>query len=111
MRLQGLRTTVLFNIADDIAHRLQLLGLFIGHLYGELLLKGHHQLDGVEGVGPKVFYETGLGNDLLSVYAKLVDNDITDFIFDGFIGHNEKLVGSEVAVSYLDAFGMQDKLS
>ena len=75
---------VFFDVFHDVSDALEFFGFFIGHFDGEFFFKGHDELDGVEGVGPEVFDEAGCEDDLLGIHAELIDDDVTDFFFDGF---------------------------
>jgi len=59
-----------------------LLSTLLVELNVELLLEGHHDLDGVEGVGTEVS-ELGVSGDLVGVHAELLGDDATDVIEDG----------------------------
>ena len=75
---------VFFDIFYDVSDALEFFGLFIGHFDGEFFFKGHDEFNGVEGVGAEVFNKAGGEDNLLSIHAELIDDDVTDFFFDGF---------------------------
>src|SRR5262245_59888679 len=50
---------VLLQELDRIAHGLDALGRVVGNLAAELLLEGHHQLNGVQAVSAQVVNEAG----------------------------------------------------
>ena len=75
---------VFFDVFHDVSDALEFFGFFIGHFDGEFFFKGHDEFDGVEGVGTEVFNEAGGEDDLLGIHAELIDDDVTDFFFDGF---------------------------
>src|SRR5512135_3303760 len=68
------------DIVDGLADRGQLLGLVVGDIQPELLLEGHDQLDGVQGVGTEIVDEGRVLGDLLLTDAQLVGNDGPDFL-------------------------------
>src|SRR3954468_20359271 len=71
-----------FDEADRILHRHDLLGRIIWDLAPELLLEGHHQLDGVEAVGAQIVDEAGVFGHLRFVDAQMLDDDLLDPISD-----------------------------
>lgn len=75
---------VFFDVFDHVTHALELFCFFIRHFDGEFFFKGHHEFNGIEGVGSEVFDETGTKDDLLGIHAELIDDDVTDFFFDCF---------------------------
>jgi len=87
---------------DHVANGGELFGFFVGHFDFELFLKGHHQLDGVERIGSEILDELRLGVDLIGVHAELIDDDIFDAFFDGFVGHGMWLVAG---VALGDGYG------
>src|SRR5205085_351273 len=72
--------TVLLHVGDDITDGLEFFGLLIRDLNGEFLFKRHHQLHSVEGIGTKVFDETGVFDDLFGIHAELIDDDVSYFV-------------------------------
>ena len=52
------------DISDSIGYRKDLVGFGVGDLNAELLLKGHHNLNGIQRVKIKVIFELGSGSDL-----------------------------------------------
>ena len=75
---------VFFNVFDHVTHTLKLFRFFIRHFDGEFFFKGHYEFNGIQGIGSEVFDEPGTKDDLLSIHAELVDDDVTDFFFDCF---------------------------
>src|ERR1700738_1824373 len=75
-------SAVRFDEADRILHRHDLLGRIIRDLAPELLLEGHHQLDGVEAVGAQIVDEAGVFGHLRFVDAQMLDDDLLDPISD-----------------------------
>jgi hypothetical protein len=76
--------SVFLDVFDNVSYALEFLGFLIRDFDGELFLKGHDEFHGIQGVGTEVFDEAGTKDDLLSIDAKLIDDDVTDFFFDGF---------------------------
>jgi hypothetical protein len=83
----GLLVGLLFDVFDDITHALEFLGVFVGNFDSEFFLEGHDEFDSIQRIGAEVFNERCRSGDLFGIHAKLVDNDIFDFFFDGFFGH------------------------
>ena len=54
-----------------------LLSTLLVELEVELLLEGHHDLDGIEGVGAKVD-KLGLGRDGVELGSELLGDDLTN---------------------------------
>src|SRR6516225_3847363 len=75
-------SAVRFDEADRILHRHDLFGCVIRDLAPELLLEGHHQLDGVEAVGAQIVDEAGVFGHLRFVDAQMLDDDLFDPIGD-----------------------------
>src|SRR2546428_6570596 len=75
---------VLFDVGDGVPHGDDLLGLLVGNLEVELLLERHHQLDGVEGIGPEVLDELGVRGDLVLFDAELLADDLLHPLLDRF---------------------------
>jgi hypothetical protein len=63
---------VLLDIPDRLAHRPHLLRLLVRNIEAELLLEGHHEFHGVEGVRPEILDERGLQRNLLCLDARLI---------------------------------------
>src|SRR6476659_6271402 len=71
------------DVVDRLLHGGDLLGFLVRDLALELFLEGHHQLDGVEGVGAQVVDERGAVGGFLFLDAQLLDDDLLDALFDG----------------------------
>ena len=67
---------VRFDEAHRILHGHDLLGRVVRDLAPELLLEGHHQLDGVEAVGAQIVDEAGVFGHLRLVDAEMLDDDL-----------------------------------
>src|ERR1700682_6330001 len=76
------RLLVLLDVADGIPDGRDLLRVLVGDLEVKFLLEGHHQLDGVERVGPQVFDELRVGVDLVLFHPELLDDDFHDPLLD-----------------------------
>src|SRR5947207_11104836 len=73
---------VALDVAHRVADRVNLLGVLVADLDLERLLERHHQLDGVERVGPQVVDERRLHRHFLGVHTELFDDDRFDLVFD-----------------------------
>ena len=73
------------DVRNDVLHGLKLLGFFVRHFNVEFFFEGHDEFDGVERVGTKVFDKLGFWGHLISVDAKLVDDDVLYAVFDAFV--------------------------
>src|SRR5262249_30500751 len=71
---------VLVDVVDGFLDPGDLLGVLVGNLDAELLLEGHHELDGIEAVRSEVVHERGLGSHQLLFDAELVHDDLLDAI-------------------------------
>src|SRR3989442_15956325 len=58
------RLLVLFDVVDGVPDGDDLLGVLVGNLEVELFLEGHHQLDGVQRIGPQILDELGVRGHL-----------------------------------------------
>ena len=58
------------EVRDRLGRRRELVGLGVGDLDAELLLEGHDELDGVEGVEAQVAREGGGGGHLRFFFVK-----------------------------------------
>jgi hypothetical protein len=52
------------DVLNGLLSRLDLIGILVGDLNGELLLNSHDNLDGIQGVQAEVSVEAGLKGDL-----------------------------------------------
>ena len=52
------------DVLNGLLSRLDLIGILVGDLNGELLLNSHDNLDGIQGVQAEVSVEVGLKGDL-----------------------------------------------
>src|SRR5712692_3420580 len=73
---------ILFDVVDGVPDGHNLLGILVGNLEVELFLEGHHQLDGVEGVGAEVLDELRVGVDLVFFDPELLADDFLHPLFD-----------------------------
>src|SRR5919109_114777 len=73
---------VVLDVLDGVAHRHDLLGILVGDLDVEVLLQGHDELDGVEGVGAQIFDELRGRSDVVLLHPELLDDDLLHFILD-----------------------------
>src|SRR6266498_5155685 len=87
------RLLVLFDVGDGVPDGDDLLGILVGNLEIELLLERHHQLDGVEGIGPEVLDELGVRGDLVLFDPELLADDLLHPILDRF--RHEALLTSD----------------
>src|SRR3954453_21226929 len=72
---------VLVDVFDGVFHGADFFGVLIGDFDVEGFFEGHHQLNGVEGVGAKIVHEGGAGGDFGFVHAELFDYDLFHFFF------------------------------
>ena len=70
------------DVVDCLTYRLDLLCGVIGDINIELLLKLHHQLNRVKGVGSEIIDERRFPLNLVLAHAKLLGNDINHTFFD-----------------------------
>src|SRR5712692_9211192 len=70
------------DVIDGLLHGGDLLGFLVGNLGLELLLEGHHELDGVQRIGAEVVDERGFVLDFGLVHAELLGNDFLDRLLD-----------------------------
>src|SRR6185312_10721360 len=77
---------VCVDVVDGILDRLDLLGFFVGDLDIEGLLEGHHEFDGVEGVGAEVVHERRIGSNFAFIHAKLFHDDLLYLLI--YCGHS-----------------------
>src|ERR1700719_3449899 len=71
---------VRLDVLDGFLDARDLLGVLVGNLDPELLLEGHHQLDGVERVGAQVIHEGRVRCHLFLVHTELFHDDALDFV-------------------------------
>src|SRR3990167_5643624 len=81
-RRDALPSRLLFDVADGVADRGDLLRVLVGDLDAELLLERHHQLHRVEGVGVEVLDELRLHRDLVRPDSEVLADDLPDPLFD-----------------------------
>jgi hypothetical protein len=94
---QLLGSSLLLNVADDVANGLEFLRVGLGNLTFDFVLKffleSHDQLDRIEGISAQVVEERRFVSYLFLVNIQLVNNDLLDALFDGFlVGHELKEV-------------------
>src|SRR5688572_13540084 len=75
MTTRCLGTFVRLDVLDGVAHGLDFLGGVVRDAEVERVLDLHHELDGVEAVGPEVVDEAGLARDLLLGDVQLAGDD------------------------------------
>jgi len=80
--IRGKRNLKLRDEVNDLLDGGDVGSLFLGDFAVELLLDGHDELNGVEGVGTKVIDEGGARDDLVGVDAKLRDDDLLNLVLD-----------------------------
>src|SRR5260221_792495 len=73
---------VRLDVADSVADRMDLLGVFVADLDLERLLEGHDQLDGVKRISPEIVDERGFHRHLFGVDPELLDDDSLDLVLD-----------------------------
>jgi hypothetical protein len=76
------------DVLHDVADGEELLRVAVGYFYAKFFFKSHDELDDVEGVGTQVLDKFGFGCDLLRVDAELFNDDVFDFLVDGFFAHS-----------------------
>src|SRR5947209_10552755 len=88
------------DLRDGVADGLDLLGLFVRDVDGELGLERHHELDLIEGVRAEVVGDRRFGRDFVLLDAELLDDDLLD-AFEGVSGHGSRvlLVSAKKATS------------
>jgi hypothetical protein len=64
------------DVVDCILDGEDLLGGIVGNLDAELLLECHHQLDDIKAVGAQIVDEARFFGDLVTFYAKMLDNNL-----------------------------------
>src|ERR1051325_9715477 len=76
------RSAMRLDKADRVLDGNDLLGRVVRDLAAEFLLESHHQLDGVEAVGPQIVDKAGVLGHLGLVDAEMLDDDLLDPIGD-----------------------------
>src|SRR3954470_19895379 len=71
---------VRLDVLDRFLDARDLLGVLVRDLDPELLLEGHHELDGVERVGPEIVDERRVRRHFFFVHAELLHDDALDFV-------------------------------
>src|SRR6266542_1598123 len=87
---------ILFDVVDGVPDGHDLLGVFVGNLEVELLLEGHHQLDGIKRVGAEVLDELRVGVDLVLFDPELLADDFLHPLFDR-LRHEGLLTSDELS--------------
>src|SRR4051794_23167361 len=77
-----------FDVLDYITNALQLLGLFVRNFMAKLFFQRHDQFHGIERISTQILDELGVGRDLVGVNAELLDDDVLDSLFYGFLSHD-----------------------
>jgi hypothetical protein len=80
---------------DGVADGDDGLGGVVRDLDVELFLEGHHELDGIEAVGPEIVDEVCVLGHLVGLDAEVLDHDLLHAVSDGFT-HRSFLVRSVV---------------
>src|SRR5947208_1500759 len=73
---------VVLDVLDGVATGHDLLGVLVRDLDVEVLLQGHDELDGIEGVGAQVFDELRGRSDVVLLHPELLDDDLLHLILD-----------------------------
>src|SRR5213078_2833372 len=73
---------VVLDVLDGVADGHDLLGVLVRDLDVEVLLQGHDELDGIEGVGAQVLAELRVRVDVFLVDPELFDDDLLHLILD-----------------------------
>ena len=76
-RANGITARDTYDEVSGLLDGGDLLSTFLVQLEVELLLEGHHDLDGVQGVGTQVD-KLGLGRDGVELRSELLGNDLTN---------------------------------
>src|ERR1017187_10239404 len=77
------RLGVLADVVDGVRYGANLLRILVGDFDIEGLFEGHHELDGVEGIGAQVVHERRAGRDLGLVHTQLLDDNLFHFFING----------------------------
>src|SRR5262245_14742649 len=85
---------VFLDVVDGVSDGRDLLGVLVGDLEIELLLERHHQLDGVERIGPAVVDHLGIGMDFVLLHPELLADDLLDPLLH-WLGHEHLLLTIE----------------
>src|SRR5919108_318118 len=80
--ISTMRLRVVLDVLDRVADRHDLLRILVRDLDVEILLQGHDELDGVEGVGAQVLDELRVRVDVVFFDAELLDDDFLHLILD-----------------------------
>lgn len=70
------------DVVDGMLDRGDFLGLFIRNLGLEFFLKGHDQLDSIQGVSSQIVYERCVVIDFVRLDTELFSDDRSDLVFD-----------------------------
>src|SRR6266403_1426208 len=73
---------VVLDVLDGVADGHDLLGVLVRDLDVEVLLQGHDELDGIEGVRAQVFDELRGRSDVVLLHPELLDDDLLHLILD-----------------------------
>src|SRR2546427_2078534 len=73
---------VVLDVLDGVADGHDLLGVLVRDLDVEVLLQGHDELDGIEGVGAQVFDELRGRSDVVLLHPELLDDDLLHLVLD-----------------------------
>ena len=84
---RGLLRGLLLDVFHHVTDGLKFFRVFVRDFDGKHFLEGHDELDGVERIGTEILDERRAGRDLLRVDAELLDDDVFDFLLNGFFRH------------------------
>src|SRR5215470_1110856 len=73
---------VVLDVLDGVADRHDFFGILVRDLDVEVLLEGHDELDGVEGIGAQVLDELRGRSDVVLLHPELLDDDLLHFVLD-----------------------------
>src|SRR5438067_1369012 len=73
---------VVLDVLDGVADGHDLLGVLVRDLDVEVLLQGHAELSGIEGVRAQVFDELRGRSDVVLLHPELLDDDLLHLILD-----------------------------
>src|SRR3974390_79520 len=67
---------MLRDVVDGLLDGGDLLRILVRNLRLELLLERHHELDGIERIGPQIVHERGIAGDFLFLDPQLLGDDL-----------------------------------
>ena len=98
------RLLTLFDVAQDVAHRLKLFRVFVRNFDPELFLECHHELDGVQGISAQILHKLRFRSHLPRVDTKLLNDDVFDLFLD-VVSHINDSSKFRVAILGHQSFG------